>query len=77
MEGHKPSRRRGDFAAPVEEGRSKPVQVSDADILSEMREMISEGIYLTDEGKPDTEALSDRLGIRVSAKVRDLLLKEV
>ena len=75
MEGHEPSRRRGVFRAPAKKGKSEPV--SDERILAEMREMISEGVYLTDEGKPDTEALSDRLDFRVSAKVRDLLMKEM
>lgn len=75
MEGRKPTRRRGDFAAPV--GKSKSLSDADGAIVNEMRKMLDEGIYLTDEGKPDTEALSDRLQFRVSAKVRDRLMKEL
>ena len=71
MEGNKPTRRRGTFAAPVRKSDKDSV------ILQEMRKMLAEGIYLTDGGLPDLEALSDRTGFRVSKTDRDRLMKKV
>lgn len=72
MEGRKPTRRRGNFAAPA----AKPDN-SDEAVLRVMREMISEGKDLTADEAPEAPALSTRLGFQVGSKRRDLLMKKL
>ena len=71
----------GEFypAGEIEEGRSKPVteEIRRSKIIEVMKSILDKGTGLGADGKPDVKVVSRLAKVKLTAKERDEILKEI